>query len=448
MKRELVSREAEFTVVGTLLSLDSGDQDELVGEMVGVRLVDDNCQTLLNAVVSLRQSGQPADPVSVLTHLRSVGAAGGLTAADLARYTDYATGPQTVSSLLERLRELTLLRTLRSGFSSLLEAVEAPDGPSAREIADGALALATDGAVHGKDSSREAQSVILDAWNAAEEMRQASGGMVGIRTGIPLLDHLLRGLKSGQMWVVAARPGVGKTSLGLQIALQAASAGHPSLLFSLEMSSTELGIRLLSNVSGVEITGGMTDAEQHAVALAAKRISSLPIVIDDVPGGLGAAELRSRTRRAVHRRGVELVVVDYLQLMHTADRKNSTRDREVAELSRAVKIMARELGVCVILISQLNRGLEHRANGEPMLSDLRDSGAIEQDADGVLMLWVPQQDQRSNVSLKVAKNRHGGTGIVPLHWDAKATRFEPIAAPSTYSTTIRHDSKGGYRDRD
>lgn len=418
-------------------------------EMEGIDFADPVCSTISSSIHALRQSGQPADVVSVIAHLREAGAmTGGLTAADVAQVSDWATGPKTVSSLCDRLRGLTRLRTLRQGLSSILEDLEAPDGPSVDDLMDRTLSIATDTSSMGKDSARDAYAVLVDAWDAAERMSAAAGGVVGIRTGIPLLDHMVRGMKPGQLWVLAARPGVGKTSLGLQMALQAAKAGHPSLIYSLEMSSVELGLRLLSHESGVEITGGLTDTQQIAVATAAQKVSSLPIIIDDVPSGLGIPDARGRTRRAIHRRGIQLVVVDYLQLMRTSNRKNSTRDREVAELSWGLKTMAREMEVTVLLISQLNRGMEHRANSEPMLSDLRDSGAIEQDADGVMMLWVPDEKQRQNVSLKLAKNRHGGTGIVPLHWTAGTTRFEPISAPTTYSTITRHDSKGGYRDRD
>jgi replicative DNA helicase len=178
---------------------------------------------------------------------------------------------------------------------------------------------------------------------------------------------------------------------------------------------------------------------------AADYIGKLPLTIDDTPSGLGVPELRSRTRKQIKRHGVQLVIIDYLQLMRPTSRKQGTREREIAELSWAIKGLAREMGVAVVLISQLNRQSEHRSNREPTLSDLRDSGSIEQDADGVMLLYVPEEDKRGNVTLKLAKNRHGAVGQVFLDWDAPTVTFSQIdTRPAAPSTEARHFSKGGY----
>ena len=253
-----------------------------------------------------------------------------------------------------------------------------------------------------------------------------SGVNPGIPTGIVGLDEIISGWQKSDLVIVAARPSVGKTALAITSAKHAAHVhGRRIALYSLEMSSQSIGTRLLSTFSGVGVQdilrGRVSGAQWPRLAGGVSKMLRAKIMIDDTPT-ITPAELRSRARYIAMNGGLDMVIVDYLQLM-ASDRatKDANRVIEVAEISRSLKQLARELDVPVIALSQLNRSSEHREDGEPRLSDLRDSGAIEQDADIVLMLWRPND---SGVKLKVAKHRNGPIGQVDLMWRKETVEFK------------------------
>jgi replicative DNA helicase len=253
-----------------------------------------------------------------------------------------------------------------------------------------------------------------------------SGENPGIPTGILGLDSIIGGWQKSDLVIVAARPSVGKTALAISSAKHAATTHDQRVaIYSLEMSAQSIGTRLLSQFSGIGVQdilrGRLSGPAWARLASGVNRMNRAPITIDDTPT-ITPAELRSRARYIAMNGGIDLVVVDYLQLM-SADRltKDANRVIEVAEISRALKQLARELDVPVIALSQLNRSSEHREDGEPRLSDLRDSGAIEQDADIVLMLWRPQD---SGVRLKVAKHRNGPIGEIMMEWRKDTVEFK------------------------
>ena len=253
-----------------------------------------------------------------------------------------------------------------------------------------------------------------------------SGENPGIPTGILGLDTIIGGWQKSDLVIVAARPSVGKTALALSSAKHAAAAHDRRVaLYSLEMSAQSIGTRLLAGFSGIGVQdilrGRLSGPSWARLASGVNKMNRAPIIIDDTPT-ITPAELRSRARYIAMNGGVDLVVVDYLQLM-SSDRqtKDANRVVEVAEISRSLKQLARELDIPVIALSQLNRSSEHREDGEPRLSDLRDSGAIEQDADVVLMLWRPQD---SGVRLKVAKHRNGPTGEIMMEWKKDTVEFK------------------------
>ena len=253
-----------------------------------------------------------------------------------------------------------------------------------------------------------------------------SGVNPGIPTGIVGLDEIISGWQRSDLVIVAARPSVGKTALAITSAKHASHVhGKRVALYSLEMSSQSIGTRLLSTFSGVGVQdilrGRVSGAQWPRLAGGVSKMLRAKIMIDDTPT-ITPAELRSRARYIAMNGGLDMVIVDYLQLM-ASDRatKDANRVIEVAEISRSLKQLARELDVPVIALSQLNRSSEHREDGEPRLSDLRDSGAIEQDADIVLMLWRPND---SGVRLKVAKHRNGPIGQVDLMWRKETVEFK------------------------
>ncbi len=274
---------------------------------------------------------------------------------------------------------------------------------------------------------------------AIEQLEANDGRMItGVATGYSYLDEITSGLQKGEMIIVAARPSMGKTSLALNIAENIVMRDTPVALFSLEMSRQQLVQRLLSSrasVSGHDIRRNMLgDREMEALIQATNDLMGKPLFIDDTPG-LTITQLRAKARRLKQSENIGVVLVDYLQLMTTGKRAES-RQQEVSEISRGVKALARELDVPVVCLSQLNRASEQREGHRPRMSDLRESGSIEQDADVVAMLhreayyhqndpsWLEENEDKQSLSeLIIAKQRNGPTAVIKLNWDNRFTRF-------------------------
>lgn len=251
----------------------------------------------------------------------------------------------------------------------------------------------------------------------------------GISSGYPALDHVITGLNKSDLILIAARPGMGKTSFALNIAENVATKGDRTVaVFSLEMSSEQLAQRLLSSQASIEgkllRTGELSGDDWVRIAMASQVLSKADIYLDDTPG-ITVGEMKAKLRRL---KKVDLVIIDYLQLM-SSGRRIDNRVQEVSEITRNLKILAKELNVPVITLSQLSRGPESRSDHKPMLSDLRESGSIEQDADIVLLLYREdyyareEAEERNVANCDVAKNRHGEVGVVKLGWDNRYTRF-------------------------
>ena len=282
-------------------------------------------------------------------------------------------------------------------------------------------------------------SLLHQAYDRLDYLHAHRGEINGVRTGFTDLDTLTTGLQRSDLIVVAARPSVGKTSLALNIAEHAAVHDKKSIgIFSLEMSKEQLVLRLLSSVANIDSqrlrTGFLEEMDFTKIAPAMNALSEAPMYIDDTPN-ISTMELRTKARRLQAESGLDLVIVDYLQLMQaTTQSRDANRVQEVSEISRGLKALARELSVPVIALSQLSRQPEMRESKEPRLSDLRESGAIEQDADLVLFLWRDKDragdDQDSDgevVNLKLAKHRNGPTGEVQLWFKKRQTRFVSYA---------------------
>jgi len=270
------------------------------------------------------------------------------------------------------------------------------------------------------------------AEGAAEVQRRAERGhaLSGISTGYPLVDEMLDGLEPGNVYLLGARPSMGKTSLALNIATAAAFDGKTVAFASLEMSREQLFLRIAASVAHVDLfrlrRGYLSGTEWKRVFAAYGQIADSGFCVDDT-STLNAAALRGKVRRLKARRGVDLVVVDYLQLMHMPEAES--RNVAVGEVSRALKLAAKELDVPILALSQLSRGLESRPEKKPALADLRDSGSLEQDADVVLLLYRPEvhdpkPDNAGLAELLIAKQRSGPTGSVRLRWTKEETRFD------------------------
>ena len=268
----------------------------------------------------------------------------------------------------------------------------------------------------------------LDEIEAADSR---NGTMVGVPTGFRDLDALLHGLHPGQLVVLAARPAIGKSTLGLDLARSASiKHGLTSVVFSLEMSRSEITMRLLSAEARVPLhhmrSGGMTDEDWSRLARRMGEVAEAPLFIDDSPN-LTMMEIRAKARRLRQRHELRLVVVDYLQLM-TSPKRVESRQQEVSELSRSLKLLAKELECPVVAISQLNRGPEQRQDKRPQLSDLRESGAIEQDADVVILLsredaYERESPRAGEADFIVAKHRNGPTATITVAFQGHYSRF-------------------------
>jgi replicative DNA helicase len=281
-----------------------------------------------------------------------------------------------------------------------------------------------------------------------EYLQQHRGQIVGIPTGLTNLDRLLGGLQNTDMVVLAARPGMGKTSMALNVALNAAKRWQKRVgIYSLEMSDLQLVQRLVASESGIDSRrlqmGDIKDDEWSMFIHATSLISGLPIFIDDTPA-ISALELRSKVRRLQAEHGLDLLIVDYLQLMRGEDRRNQNREQEVSYISRSVKGLAKELNIPILALSQLSRECEGRKDKRPILSDLRDSGSIEQDADVVIFLYLDEvynpDTQFPNIAeVIVSKHRNGPTGVFSVYFKKHVTQFvdlevrkQPLYEPTDY----------------
>jgi replicative DNA helicase len=261
------------------------------------------------------------------------------------------------------------------------------------------------------------------------------GSLVGVPTGFADLDSLTNGLHPGQLVIVAARPAIGKSTLALDIA-RAASLHHgqTSVVFSLEMGRNEITMRMLSAEAKVPLhhmrSGTMTDQDWDRIARTTGSVSAAPLFIDDSPN-MTMMEIRAKCRRLKQRHDLKLIVLDYLQLMSSGKRVES-RQVEVSEFSRSLKLLAKELGVPVVALSQLNRGPEQRTDKKPMLSDLRESGSLEQDADMVILLhredaYEKESPRAGEADFIVAKHRNGPTGTITVAFQGHYSRFVDMA---------------------
>jgi replicative DNA helicase len=278
------------------------------------------------------------------------------------------------------------------------------------------------------------EEVLNEYYDRIESIQHAPGSVVGVPTGFHDLDEVTGGFQKSDLIITAARPGVGKTSLILNVAHNAAERGNRVGVFSLEMSREQLVQRLLAVETGVDSQrlrlGYLNDEEWQHVSDAIGRLAQMPIFIDD-SAGLTIHEVRSKARRLEAESGVDMLIIDYLQLMQGSARRDSNRVQEVSEISRGLKVLARELNIPVIACAQLSRAVESRTNHVPMLSDLRESGSIEQDADIVMFihreeLYNPETEKKGIAELHIAKHRNGPLTTVPLRFFNRTTKFADL----------------------
>jgi replicative DNA helicase len=392
---------------------------------------------VFEAIAVLTARGDAVDPITVAEELRRrdlLDAVGGPAA--LVSLQANAPGTANAEYYARIVHDHSLLRRLIGAAGSIAErAYGLPD--DVRKAVDEAESLVFDIARReSEDSTAKIRDLLNDTLQALEDLYEKGNEITGTPTGYTDLDGMTGGLQKGALVVVGARPAMGKTSFALGMAAHAAmKAARPVLLFSLEMSKVELSQRILCAEARVDTkkvrTGKLDDRDWNAITHAVGRLGEAPIWIDDNPN-VNVMEIRSKARRLRSEVGeLGMVVVDYVQLM-TGRSRAENRQVEVAEISRGLKLLARELECPVVALAQLNRSLEQRADKRPMLSDLRESGSLEQDADLVMFIYREEvyEAKAENAGLAeilVAKHRSGPTGMTRLSFLSHITRFENMA---------------------
>ncbi|MDQ2965935.1 MAG: replicative DNA helicase [Chloroflexota bacterium] len=394
-------------------------------------------ELIFDTIVDLANRGEPADAITVAAELQRRGEVGRIGGAPYL-HTLVAGVPiaSNVDFYAEIVREKAVLRRLVEVGQRIAQLGQAGQGDVA-DIVDRAQAEVLD--VDGTSQTEDYKSVsdlIAGTIDEIELIQGRGSEMHGVPSGFPDLDRLTTGFRPGQMIVVAARPGVGKSTLGLDFC-RAASIHHdiPSAIFSLEMTGAEIAMRMLSAEARVNVSqmrgGGMSKRDWDAISKAMPRVQSAKMVIDDSPN-MTMPEIRSKARRIKKQHGLEFMVIDYLQLM-TSGKRVENRQVEVSEFSRQIKLLAKELEIPVVAISQLNRGSEQRTDKTPQLSDLRESGSIEQDADIVMLLNRPdahaagESERPGEADIIIAKNRSGPVNKVAVSFQGHYSRFTPMA---------------------
>ena len=400
-------------------------------------------ETIYEAILSLYGHGSPADAITVADELKKRG--------ELARvggaayiHTLIASVPTAANAqyYAEIVKEHAIMRRLIEAGTKIAQLGYANETEvdTLVDQAQAEIYAVTDG--NAKEDYVSFSEALEETINEIDANSNRPDGVYGVPTDFIEFDELTGGLHGGQMIVIAARPGVGKSTLALDIARSAAIHHQmTTVFFSLEMSRTELAMRILSaegKISMGRLKKGDLDTEGWTnLATLQGRIDSAPLFIDDSPN-MTLMEIRAKCRRLKQRNDLKLVVLDYLQLM-SSGKKVESRQQEVSEFSRSLKLLAKELDVPVIALSQLNRGSEQRTDKRPMVSDLRESGSIEQDADMVILLhredmYNPDSQRVGEADMIIAKHRGGPTRTIPLAFSGKYSRFNNMAneAPPQY----------------
>ena len=438
MEEELLQRqlphslEAEQAVLGSML-IDS----RCVAEVIGIVRPDDfflqQNREIYETIYSMFNFSETIDPVTVLEKMKVQGLATDKTPEYLMQLMEITPTAANVGQYARIVRDRAMLRNLATAAGEIRETVLAGVGTPEEilESAEKKIYALRNG--NAGETLQHIGVVMVGVFDRLDELSRSGNAFPGLSTGLHDLDKKINGLNKSDLLLIAARPGMGKTSLALNIALSVAKESAKTVaFFSLEMSREQLAMRLLSNESFVDnqklVTGQLSEEDWTKIAIASSALSQTDIRVDDNPS-ISVAEMNAKCRRLPN---LGLVLIDYLQLMTSAGTgqtsNNANRVQVVSDISRALKIMAKELNVPVICLSQLSRANESRTDKRPMLSDLRESGAIEQDADEVLFIYRddyyhPDTPEKNVAEVIVAKNRHGETGTVKLQWLPQFTTF-------------------------
>ena len=433
------SIDAEQAVLGGLML------DERAWERIADKLGENDFyrkdhRLIFRAIGELSNKNLPCDAVTLGEWFEANGLAelvGGTSyVIQLANSTPSAAN---IAAYAEIVREKSILRQLIDAGTEIVGDGFQPEGRSSQEILETAeqkvFHIAESGA-RGKKGFVQMRSAVKEAFQILHQRYESKGSVTGLATGFADLDEMTAGLQPSDLIIVAARPSMGKTALAVNMAEHAALKSKKAVaIFSMEMSASQLAFRLISSLGRINQqhlrTGDIQEEEWPRVTSAITLLSDAKIFIDDTPA-LSPAELRARARRLKREHDVGLIVIDYLQLMQVPGNKEN-RATEISEISRSLKAMAKEMNIPVIALSQLNRSLEQRTDKRPVMSDLRESGAIEQDADVILFIYREEvydkeSPKKGSAELIIGKQRNGPIGTVNLTFLGQYTRFESIAS--------------------
>ena len=427
--------EAEQAVLGSMLT----DKEAIINAIEVLKEEDfyrEDNKTIYEAILNLYNRAEPVDVITLKSELSTMGKleqVGGLEY--LAELPDKVPTTANVDKYIKIVEEKSMLRKLiltandiiKLGYDETQDVDDIMDSAE-KKIFDMSQAKNQKGYSSIKD-------ILVDTFTELEQLYNKKQHITGVPTGFADLDYKTAGLHNSDLILVAARPAMGKSAFALNIATYAATRGNvPTAIFSLEMSKEQMTNRILCSQAMVDSnkvrTGKIDEDDWQKLAMASGELSEAGIYIDDTPG-ISIMEIRAKCRKLKLEKNIGLVVIDYLQLVAGTGKRNGSREQEISEISRSLKILAKEINVPVIALSQLSRAPEQRPDHRPMLADLRESGAIEQDADIVMFLYrddyYNENSEKKNVAeVILAKHRSGSTGTVELMWLGNYTKFANI----------------------
>ncbi len=438
------SVEAEQSVLGGVM-LNNESWVTIADQLSDTDFYRPEHQLIFGAVKQLSEDGQPCDIITLSEWLDRKGKlenAGGM--AYLGLLVEHTPSAANIAAYASIVRERSVLRQLAKVGNEIAGSAFNSTGRTTAELLDSAERLVfqiAEQGNRGRGGFRDIRSVLSVTVERIDSMFQRGQQFTGIPTGFKDFDEKTSGLQPSDLIIVAGRPSMGKTTFAMNIAEYVAlSSGKPVAVFSMEMPCEQLAMRLISSLARIPLqsvrTGDLNDEDWPRITSAISQLSEAPLFIDDTPA-LSPTELRARSRRLAREHGqLGLVMIDYLQLMQIPGSKEN-RTAEISEISRSLKALAKELDVPVIALSQLNRSLEQRPNKRPVMSDLRESGAIEQDADVIVFIYRdevyhPESEEKGTAEIIIGKQRNGPIGTVRLTFLGELTKFENFSAGDAF----------------
>jgi replicative DNA helicase len=430
--------EGERAILGGLL-LDNDALPKVVSILSADDFYREPHRHVFNAIIRLFNQNEPVDWITLTAALKAEGQLESVGGPEfLTELVDAVPSAANILHYTEMVKEKAVLRQLISASTEISTRCYEEHANIDEFLDEAEQIIFKIGETRIQSGFAAAKDLMLDAIKTVEVLYDKKEAITGVPSGFKDLDNITAGFQNSDLVIIAGRPSMGKTSFALNVAMNAAiDSGAPTGIFSLEMSKEQLALRMLCSRAKVNLkslrTGFLTPDDWGRLVLSAGNISDAPLYIDDTPA-ISTLEIRAKARRLKKERGLGLIIVDYLQLMRAAQRSDS-REKEISEISRSLKALAKEIHVPVIALSQLNRKVEDRPNKRPQLADLRESGAIEQDADVIIFIYRDEVYNKSEDNPKkgeaeiiIGKQRNGPIGMVTAMFDSQYSTFRPYTS--------------------